>query len=58
MRMVNDKDISLVVDPSKLKRERCRKEVDQDKASNYRFFTELYFDSRKSATQVMIGVPN
>ena len=55
MGMVTDKDKSLVIDPSKLRRERerCREEIHQEEVSNFKFVTGLCFDSRKDATQVI-----
>ena len=54
-----DKDKSLVINPSKLRseRERFRKEIHQE-VSNFKFFTGLYFDSRKDATQVIVEESN
>ena len=41
-----------IIDPSKLKRERerCREEIRQEEASNFKFVFGLYFDGRKYAT--------
>ena len=55
MGIVTNEDKSLVIDPSKLRRERerCRKEICQEEVSNFKYVSELYFDGRKDATQVM-----
>ena len=55
MGIVTNEDKSLVIDPSKLRRERerCRKEI-----SNFKYVSGLYFDGRKDATQVMLEGPN
>ena len=58
MEMVTDKDKSLVINPSKLREERCREEICQEKVSNFKFVTGLYFDSRKDASQVIVEGPN
>ena len=60
MGMVTDEDKSIVIDPSKLRRERerCREEICQEVISKFKFVTGLYFDSRKDATQVIVEEPN
>ena len=60
MGIVNNEDKSLVIDPSKLRRERerCRKEICQEEISNFKYVSGLYFDGRKDATQVMLEGPN
>ena len=59
MGIVTNEDKSLVIDPSKLRRERqrCRKEICQE-VSNFKYVSGLYFDGRKDATQVMLKGPN
>ena len=54
MRIVANEDKSLVIDPSKLRRERWRKEICQEEVSNFKYVSGLYFDGRKDATQVML----
>ena len=60
MEIVTNEDKSLVIDPSKLRRERerCRKEICQEEVSNFKYVSGLYFDGRKDATQVMLEGPN
>ena len=60
MGMVTDKDKLLVIDPSKLRRERerCREEIRQEEISNFKFIAGLYFDGREEATQVIVERPN
>ena len=60
MGIVTNEDKSLVIDPSKLRRERerCRKEICQEEVSNFKYVSGLYFDGRKDATQVMLEGPN
>ena len=58
--IVTNEDKSLVIDASKLKRERerCRKEICQEEVSNFKYVSGLYFDGRKYATQGMLEGPN
>ena len=60
MEIVTNEDKSLVIDPSKLRRERerCRKEICQEEISNFKYVSGLYFDGRKDATKVMLQGPN
>ena len=48
MGIVTNEDKSLVIDPSKLRRERerCRKEICQEEVSNFKYVSGLYFDGR------------
>ena len=59
MGIVTNEDKSLVIDPSKLRRERerCRKKICQE-VFNFKYVSGLYFDGRKDATQVMLEGPN
>ena len=60
MGMITENDKSLIIDPSKLRRERerCREEIRQKESFNFKFVTGLYFDGRKDATQTMKEGPN
>ena len=52
MGIVTNEDKSLVIDPSKLRRERerCRKEICQEEVFNFKYVFGLYFDDRKDET--------
>ena len=56
MGMVTDKDESLVINPSKLRREKetCREKICQEEVCNFKFVTGLHFDGSKDATQVIV----
>ena len=60
MGMITENDKLLIIDPSKLRRERerCREEIRQKESFNFKFVTGLYFDGRKDATQTMKEGPN